>query len=117
MVTADEAPDCPVHTHINAMTKRHSGTILPSDLPQDNIASPMLLVSKFCSAVATLTIDELLDGAFLDQGMPASTKAEREAAVAQRNVRGDTSTPCFEMYEICTAFKCSLTPCCRHNTA
>ena len=74
---------------------------------QGNITIPIFLVCKFCCAVATLTVDELLDGAFLKQGMPASTKAERGAAVGQRNVRGDTSTLCSQMHDFYTTFKCS----------
>ena len=116
-MTADRAHQCPVHTHINAMTKRHSGMSVPFLLLRDSIAIPILLVCNFCCAVATLTVDELLDGAFLEQGMPASTKAERGAAVGQRNVRGDTSALRPQLHDFYTTFKCSSIRCCRHDTA
>ena len=115
-MTADRAHKCPVHPHIDAMTKRHSGIILPSLLLQDNITVPILLVSKFCCAVAKLTVDELLDGAFLEQGMPASTKADTGDAVGHGDVKGGTPTLCSQMHDLCM-IKGSSTRCCRHNTA
>ena len=116
-MTADQAHKSPVHAPIHAMTKRHTGIILSKLVVQNNIAVSMLLVCILCYAVEMLTVDELLDGAFLDQGMPASRQDARGAAAGQRNVKGDISTLCSEMHDFCTAFKCSSTCCCRHSTA